>query len=83
MNRLNELYKKEIVPNLVKELSLDNVMQCPAISKVVVNIGVGDALDNGKLLDESVRDLTKITGQKPLINKSKRNIANFKAPLLL
>ena len=78
MNRLNELYKKEIVPNLVKELSLDNVMQCPAISKVVVNIGVGDALDNGKLLDESVRDLMKITGQKPLINKSKRNIANFK-----
>ena len=78
MNRLQERYQKEIVPSLVKDLNLENVMQCPAITKVVVNIGVGDALDNGKLLDEAVRDLTKITGQKPLINKSKRNIANFK-----
>jgi len=78
MNRLHELYQEEIVPSLVKELNLDNVMQCPGVTKVVVNIGVGDALDNGKLLDESVRDLTKITGQKPVINKSKRNIANFK-----
>ena len=78
MNSLQERYQREIVPNLVKELNLENVMQCPALTKVVVNIGVGDALDNGKLLDEAVRDLTKITGQKPLINKSKRNIANFK-----
>ena len=78
MNKLHERYQKEIVPSLVKELNLENVMQCPAVTKVVVNIGVGDALDNGKLLDEAVRDLTKITGQKPLINKSKRNIANFK-----
>jgi large subunit ribosomal protein L5 len=78
MNRLQALYQKEIVPSLVKDLDLVNVMECPRISKVVVNIGVGDALDNGKLLDEAVRDLTKITGQKPLINKSKRNIANFK-----
>jgi large subunit ribosomal protein L5 len=51
---------------------------CPGVTKVVVNVGVGDALDNGKFLDEAVRDLTKITGQKPVINKSKRNIANFK-----
>lgn len=78
MNRLHERYQKEVVPSLVKELNLENVMQCPAVTKVVVNIGVGDALDNGKLLDEAVRDLTKITGQKPLINKSKRNIAAFK-----
>ncbi|MEJ2411451.1 MAG: 50S ribosomal protein L5 [Anaerolineales bacterium] len=78
MNRLHELYQEEIVPGLVKELGLENVMQCPGVTKVVVNVGVGDALDNGKLLDEAVRDLTKITGQKPLINKSKRNIANFK-----
>ena len=81
MNKLQEQYQKEIVPSLIKELNLDNVMQCPAITKVVVNIGVGDALDNGKLLDEAVRDLTKITGQKPLINKSKRNAhANIKNP---
>lgn len=78
MNKLQELYQKEIVPSLVKELDLGNIMQCPGITKVVVNIGVGDAIDNGKLLDEAVRDLTKITGQKPVINKSKRNIANFK-----
>lgn len=78
MNKLQERYQNEIVPSLVKELGLENVMQCPRVQKVVINIGVGDALDNGKLLDEAVRDLTKISGQKPLINKSKRNIANFK-----
>lgn len=78
MSRLKERYQKEVVPGLIKDLGLKNVMQCPRVMKVVVNIGVGDALDNGKLLDESVRDLTKITGQKPIINKSKRNIANFK-----
>ena len=78
MSRLKERYQKEVVPGLIKDLGLENVMQCPRVMKVVVNIGVGDALDNGKLLDESVRDLTKITGQKPIINKSKRNIANFK-----
>ncbi len=78
MNRLQERYQKEIVPSLMKDFNLENIMECPRIDKVVVNIGVGDALDNGKLLDESVRDLTKITGQKPLLNKSKRNIANFK-----
>jgi len=78
MSRLKERYQKEVVPGLIKDLGLENIMQCPRLMKVVVNIGVGDALDNGKLLDESVRDLTKITGQKPIINKSKRNIANFK-----
>jgi large subunit ribosomal protein L5 len=78
MNRLQERYQKEVVPSLVKDFDLENIMQCPHIQKVVLNIGVGDALDNGKLLDEAVRDLSKITGQKPLINKSKRNIANFK-----
>jgi len=78
MNKLQERYQKEIVLGLIKDLDLENVMQCPRVSKIVVNIGVGDALDNGKLLDEAVRDLGKITGQKPLINKSKRNIANFK-----
>lgn len=78
MNSLQERYQKEIVPSLVKDFELENIMMCPRIQKIVINIGVGDALDNGKLLDEAVRDLTKISGQKPLINKSKRNIANFK-----
>jgi large subunit ribosomal protein L5 len=78
MNRLIETYKKEIAPALLEELSLDNVMQVPKIEKIVVNIGVGDALDNPKALDEAVRDLTTITGQKPVITKAKKSIANFK-----
>jgi len=78
MNRLKENYREEIVPSLQDELDLDNVMQVPRIEKVVVNIGVGEALENGKALDEAVRDLTKITGQKPIITKSKKNISNFK-----
>lgn len=78
MNRLKEVYQKEIVPSLKEDLGLDNVMQVPRIKKVAVNIGVGDAIDSGKALDEAVRDLTKITGQKPIITKSKKNIANFK-----
>jgi large subunit ribosomal protein L5 len=78
MNRLKEVYQDEIVPSLKEDLGLDNVMQVPRIKKVAVNIGVGDAIDNGKALDEAVRDLTKITGQKPIITKSKKNIANFK-----
>ncbi len=78
MNRLREIYAEEIAPALFDELSLENVMQIPKIQKVVVNIGVGDALDNPKALDEAVRDLTTITGQKPVITKAKKSIANFK-----
>jgi len=78
MHRLKERYQEEIVEGLKEDLGLENIMECPRLQKVVVNIGVGDALDNGKLLDEAVRDLTKITGQKPVVNKSKKNIANFK-----
>jgi len=78
MNKLKEVYEKEIVSSLKEDLDLENVMQVPRIEKVAVNIGVGDALENGKALDEAVRDLTNITGQKPIITKSKKNIANFK-----
>lgn len=78
MNKLKEAYEKEIVSSLKEDLDLENVMQVPRIEKVAVNIGVGDALENGKALDEAVRDLTSITGQKPIITKSKKNIANFK-----
>jgi large subunit ribosomal protein L5 len=78
MNRLLELYNKEVAPALFKELSLENVMQIPKIQKVVVNIGVGEALDNPKALDEAVKDLTTITGQKPIVTKAKKSIANFK-----
>lgn len=78
MNRLKERYQKELVPALMKELQLENVMQVPRISKVLVNIGMGEALDNAKALDAAVNDVTQITGQKPVITKAKKAIANFK-----
>lgn len=78
MNRLKERYQKEIAPALLKELGLDNVMQIPRIQKVVVNIGMGEALDNPKALDAAVNDLTQITGQKPVVVKARKSIANFK-----
>ena len=78
MNRLKEIYKNEIAPELFEELSLENVMQVPKITKIVLNIGVGEALSNPKVLDEAVRDLTTITGQRPVVTKSKKSIANFK-----
>jgi large subunit ribosomal protein L5 len=78
MNRLKEQYKNEIAPALFKELDLDNVMQTPRIEKVVVNIGVGEALDNPKALEAAVNDLTIITGQKPVVTAAKKAISNFK-----
>ena len=78
MNRLKEIYREEIAPALMEELSIENVMQIPKVEKIVVNIGVGEALDNPKALDEAVRDLTTITGQRPVITKAKKSIANFK-----
>ena len=78
MNRLQEEYKNEIAPALFKELGLSNVMQIPRITKVVVNIGVGEALDNPKALDAAVNDLTIITGQKPVVIAAKKAISNFK-----
>lgn len=75
---LKERYKNEVAPALHKELNLSNVMEVPRISKVVVNIGVGEALDNAKALDAAVEDLTKITGQKPVVTKARKSIANFK-----
>jgi len=78
MNRLKEIYKEEIAPALFEELNLENVMQIPKIEKIVVNIGVGEALDNPKALDEAVRDLTTITGQRPVVTLAKKSIANFK-----
>jgi len=78
MNRLKERYKEEIVPTLKDVLNRENVMQVPRVEKVVLNMGVGDALDNGKVLDDAVRDLAKITGQQPVVTKSKKDVANFK-----
>jgi large subunit ribosomal protein L5 len=78
MNNLKEKYQKEIAPALMKSLSLDNVMQIPRIEKVVVNIGLGEAMDNPKALDAAVGDIVQITGQKPIVTKARKSIANFK-----
>ena len=76
--RLKERYQKEVAPALRKSLNLSNVMEVPRIQKVVVNIGLGEALDNAKALDAAVGDLTQVTGQKPVITKARKSIANFK-----
>ena len=78
MNRLKEQYKTEVAPALMKALNLENVMQVPAVKKVVVNIGLGEAMDNPKALDAAVADLGAISGQKPVVTKARKSIANFK-----
>ena len=78
MNIMHERYQKEIAPALFKQFGFKNVMQVPRIEKVVVNIGVGEALDNAKALDAAVGDLTTVTGQKPVTTKARKSIANFK-----
>jgi large subunit ribosomal protein L5 len=75
---LKELYRNEVVPQLIKEFGYSNIMQVPRILKVSVNTGVGEALDNAKALDGAVADLTAITGQKPVITRARKSIANFK-----
>src|SRR3990172_3373268 len=75
---LKQRYQDEIVPTLMGSLGLDNVMEVPRLRKVVVNIGVGEALDNAKALDAAVADLTKVVGQKPIVTKARKSIANFK-----
>lgn len=75
---LKEQYTTEVVANLVKEFNYTSVMQVPRLEKVVINMGVGEAINNTKFLDEAVADLTLITGQKPVITKAKKSIANFK-----
>jgi large subunit ribosomal protein L5 len=78
MNKLQEQYNKEVVPALRKAFDFNNPMQVPRIEKVVVNIGMGEALDNPKSLEAAVSDLTIITGQKPVTIKARKSIANFK-----
>jgi len=75
---MKEYYQNEIAPALMKAIGVDNVMEIPRVTKVVVNIGVGEALDDAKALEAAVADLTTITGQKPIITKAKKSIANFK-----
>ncbi len=76
--RLRVHYEKEIVPTMMREFSYSNTMQAPRIKKVVVNIGIGEAIGNAKALDGAVKDLTAIVGQKPIVMKAKKSIATFK-----
>jgi large subunit ribosomal protein L5 len=78
MNKIFERYQNEAVPGLKKAFNYKNVMQIPRIQKIVVNIGVGEALDNAKALEYAVADLTTVTGQKPIQTKARVSIANFK-----
>jgi len=78
MNRLKEKYLNEVIPSLMSKYSYKSVMQAPKLEKIVINMGVGDATTNSKLLEGAVADLTKITGQKPVVTKAKKSIAGFK-----
>lgn len=78
MPRMKDKYQKEVVPSLLKTFNYQNVMQVPRLEKVVVNMGVGQSIQDSKLLDNAVKDMATITGQKPLITKAKKSISNFK-----
>jgi large subunit ribosomal protein L5 len=78
MARLRDFYQKTVIPKLKKDLGLDNVMEIPKITKITVNMGVGEAVADRKVMDAAVADLTKITGQKPKLCMSKKSIASFK-----
>ena len=78
MSRLKDMYKDEIVANMIKKFEYKNVMEVPKLEKVVVNMGVGEAKENAKLLDAAVKDMEMITGQKAVLTKAKNSVANFK-----
>ncbi|QQZ09561.1 50S ribosomal protein L5 [Heyndrickxia vini] len=78
MNRLKEKYEKELAPALVSKFNYKSVMQVPKIEKIVINMGVGDAVQNAKVLDNAVEELAIITGQKPVVTKAKNSIAGFR-----
>lgn len=78
MSRLKEKYQKEITPALMSKFEYNSVMQVPKLEKIVVNMGVGDAVSNAKALDTAVEELATITGQKPVVTKAKKSIAGFR-----
>ena len=78
MSRYKELYDNTIVDALTKKFNYQNVMEVPKLAKIVINMGVGEAKENAKVLDSAVSDLEKISGQKPIITKAKKSVANFK-----
>ena len=78
MNRLQEKYNNEIVPAMIEKFGYKNIMQVPKLNKIVINMGVGEAKDNSKVLDSAVKDLEIIAGQKAVVTKAKKSITNFK-----
>ena len=78
MQRLRQYHREHIQPTMMKDFGYKNVMQVPTVSKIVVNVGVGEAIDNAKALDSTVQDITTITGQRPIVTRAKKSIANFR-----
>ncbi|MDQ0149822.1 50S ribosomal protein L5 [Eubacterium multiforme] len=78
MTRLQEKYEKEIIPAMMEKFGYENIMQVPRLEKIVINMGVGEAKDNQKVLESAVSDLTLISGQKPILTRAKKSVANFK-----
>ena len=78
MNRLKEMYQNEIVEAMIKKFGYKNIMEVPKLDKVVINMGVGEAKENAKLLESAVKDMETITGQKAVLTKAKNSVANFK-----
>lgn len=78
VSRYHKFYNEEIISTLMKELSLKNVMECPKVEKIIINMGVGEATQNSKLIDAAIGDLTIISGQKPIVRKAKKSEAGFK-----
>ena len=78
MSTMKTLYKNEVAPALFKKFGYKSTMQIPKLDKIVINIGLGEAKENAKVIDAAMSDLTKITGQKPVVTKAKKSIANFK-----
>jgi large subunit ribosomal protein L5 len=75
---LKEIYEKEIVPSLMKQFQYPSIMQVPSLKKIVVNVGMGEAIQTPKILDSAVEELAQITGQRPVVTQAKKSIANFK-----
>ncbi|GAC1389524.1 MAG: 50S ribosomal protein L5 [Ktedonobacteraceae bacterium] len=78
VSRLKEKYRQEVVPSLQKDFNYDNPMQVPTVHKVVINIGMGEVIQNAKAMDAAIGDLSTITGQRPVITRAKRSVATFK-----
>lgn len=78
MNRLVEKYKETVMPSMMSKFNYKSIMEVPAVEKIVINIGVGEAVSNSKILDEAIEELAQITGQAPVVTRAKKSIANFK-----